>query len=156
VSAGGTQQLFFEDLTIGLRVTGAPRCLAAKDFTDFAALTGDAHPIHYDPAYAASTRFGRCVAHGLLLTSLTALGASSLSAQLHDSMVALLEQTTRFVSPAFAGDVLVATHEVAERQVRDGKGTGRVRFAVALRRGDEVILEGHHDYAIRLKAGLAA
>jgi acyl dehydratase len=148
--------LFFEDLTVGLCVTGAPRCLTAKDFADFAMLTGDAHPIHYDPAYAAATRFGRCVAHGLLLTSLTALGASPLSARLHDSMVALLGQTTRFVHPAFVGDVLVATHAVAERQVRDGKSAGRVRFAVALRRGDEVVLEGHHDYAIRLKAGLAA
>ncbi|MEW6453310.1 MAG: MaoC/PaaZ C-terminal domain-containing protein [Pseudomonadota bacterium] len=147
----GTRQLFFEDLTVGLRVTGVPRQLTAKDFADFAVLTGDAHPIHYDPAYAAASRFGRCVAHGLLLTSLTALGASPLSAQLHDSMVALLGQTTRFLLPAFVDDVLVATHEVADRQMRDGKSSGRVRFAVSLRRGDEIILDGHHDYAIRLK-----
>ena len=150
--SSGTRQLFFEDLTIGLRVTGVPRRLSAKDFADFAALTGDAHPIHYDPAYAASSRFGRCVAHGLLLTSLTALGASPLSAQLHDSMVALLGQTTRFLLPAFVDDTLVATHEVVDRQMREGKLSGRVRFAIALRRGDQIILDGHHDYAIRLKA----
>ncbi len=39
------------------------------DFNRFAALTGDDNPIHVDPAYAAGTRFGRTVSHGMLLYS---------------------------------------------------------------------------------------
>jgi len=37
------------------------------DFDLFAALSGDDNPIHVDPAFSARTRFGRTVAHGMLL-----------------------------------------------------------------------------------------
>lgn len=43
----------------------------------FAALTGDAHPLHYDPELSRSTRFGQPVAHGLHLAALTALCAET-------------------------------------------------------------------------------
>lgn len=36
----------------------------------YAALTGDDNPIHLDPDYAAATRFGRPVVHGMLLAGL--------------------------------------------------------------------------------------
>ena len=38
-----------------------------EDFDRFAALTGDDNPIHVDPVFSAQTRFGRTVAHGMLL-----------------------------------------------------------------------------------------
>ncbi len=156
MTAAGTGQLFFEDLMPGLRVIGRPHVLTEADFRAFAATTGDAHPIHYDAIYAARTRFGRCVAHGLLLVGLTALGASPLSARLHDFMIALVGQETRFVAPAFAGDALVATHEVATLRRSAGRECGHVRFAVALLRGGEIILDGHHDYLIKTRAEAAA
>ena len=37
------------------------------DFNLFAALSGDDNPIHVDPHFSARTRFGRTVAHGMLL-----------------------------------------------------------------------------------------
>ncbi len=37
------------------------------DFDRFAALTGDDNPIHVDPEFSARTRFGKIVAHGMLL-----------------------------------------------------------------------------------------
>ena len=39
------------------------------DFERFALLSGDNNPIHTDPDFCAGTRFGRTVAHGLLLCS---------------------------------------------------------------------------------------
>jgi acyl dehydratase len=35
----------------------------------FADLTGDHNPIHIDPKYAATTRFGQCIIHGHLGSS---------------------------------------------------------------------------------------
>jgi acyl dehydratase len=67
MQSAGRTQLFFEDLVVGMRTVGRERELTQADFQAFAALTGDAHPIHYDQAYAARSSFGRCVAHGLLL-----------------------------------------------------------------------------------------
>lgn len=39
------------------------------DVETFARLTGDANPIHLDPAYAATTRFQRPIMHGFLSAS---------------------------------------------------------------------------------------
>lgn len=46
------------------------RTLTQDDFDQFASLSGDINPIHVDPEFSATTRFGRTVAHGLLLNSI--------------------------------------------------------------------------------------
>lgn len=38
-----------------------------QDFRAYAALTGDANPIHIDPDYAAGHHFGQVVSHGMLI-----------------------------------------------------------------------------------------
>ncbi len=45
------------------------KVFSQADFDEFAALSGDDNPIHVDPAFAAKTKFGRTVAHGMLLYS---------------------------------------------------------------------------------------
>ena len=47
----------------------AGRTVAERDILDFAALTGDRHPQHTDPDWAAGSRFGEQIAHGLLVLS---------------------------------------------------------------------------------------
>ena len=46
------------------------RTLTQDEFDRFAKLSGDDNPIHVDPGFSAATRFGRTVAHGLLLNSI--------------------------------------------------------------------------------------
>src|SRR5207253_10961198 len=105
-------QRWFEDFKVGDRFESPSKTLTDAHFLFFAGMTGDAHPIHYDDEYAKKTRFGRRLAHGLLLTSLTAVGASTLAPLIEDSIVAFLDQSTRFVAPAFVGDTLKPDHEV--------------------------------------------
>src|SRR5881397_805978 len=45
------------------------RTITEADVVSFAALTGDWHPQHSDATWAAESRFGRRVAHGMLLLS---------------------------------------------------------------------------------------
>ena len=89
------RQLYIEDFAPGQGFPGASSTCTVKDFLDFARITGDAHPIHYDADYAAKTRFGRPLAHGLLVAGYSALGATTLSALLEESMVAMLEVSFR-------------------------------------------------------------
>lgn len=46
------------------------RTLTQAEFDLFARLSGDDNPIHVDPDFSARTRFGRTVAHGVLLCSI--------------------------------------------------------------------------------------
>jgi len=53
-------------LTIGDVIT-EPMTFTQAQFDRFAALSGDDNPIHVDPTFAARSRFGRTVAHGMFL-----------------------------------------------------------------------------------------
>jgi acyl dehydratase len=142
------KQLFSEDLAVGFAFRGDPVTLGPKHFSGFAALTSDKHPIHYDAAYAANSKFGRPVAHGLLLAALTALGATSLSPALETAMVALVEQQMRFLRPAFVGDTVTATFEVTSNQPASGH-RALVEIAVTLHnQRNERVLEGRHVYLL--------
>ena len=92
-------QIFADDLTIGQIFVGEARRIGDDQFRAFADMTGDDHPIHYDDAYAAKTRFGKRLAHGLLVMSMTALGATPMSRQIEDAMVAFVEEGARFLKP---------------------------------------------------------
>jgi acyl dehydratase len=143
----GVTQRWFEDFTVGDRFASPSKTLTDAHFLFFAGMTGDAHPIHYDDEYAKGTRFGRRLAHGLLLTSLTAVGASTLAPIIEASIVAFLEQRTRFRTPAFIGDTLKPEHEVVALERRRSAGLLTLRVTLTNQRG-ETVLEGEHRYLI--------
>jgi 3-hydroxybutyryl-CoA dehydratase len=59
----------FRELTVGERFSTPARAVREEDILEFAALTGDSHPQHVDPDWAAQSRFGEQIAHGLLVLS---------------------------------------------------------------------------------------
>jgi|SRR5580704_4749643 3-hydroxybutyryl-CoA dehydratase len=150
-------QLFLEDFSIGQRFAGAPRTVAQADVLAFSALTGDKHPLHYDAEYAKTTRFGRPIVHGLHLLSLTALGATPLSEQLRQSMVAFLNQEARFLKPVFVDDTLRAEFEIAQVERQPGKEWGTLAMSVRLiNQRNETVLDGRHLYRLRCRADATA
>jgi 3-hydroxybutyryl-CoA dehydratase len=147
-----TPQLWFEDFKVGDRFESPSKTLTDAHFMFFAGMTGDAHPLHYDDEYARKTRFGRRLAHGLLLTSMTAVGASTLAPVIEGSIVAFVEQTTRFKAPVFIGDTLKPRHEVAALERRRSAGLLTLRVTLENQRG-ETVLEGEHRYLIAYRSG---
>ncbi|MCK9507494.1 MAG: MaoC family dehydratase N-terminal domain-containing protein [Pigmentiphaga sp.] len=105
-------QLAAADLAVGEIVAQRELHLDAQMFAQFAALTGDAHPIHYDDDYAKRQGHAAPVAHGLLLVAISALGATALSAQLHDAMVAMLSVEASFQRPVHLNDTVRCTYRV--------------------------------------------
>ena len=59
----------FDALTVGERYVTRGRTIGEADITAFATLTGDTHPQHTDAEWAAGSRFGERIAHGLLVLS---------------------------------------------------------------------------------------
>jgi 3-hydroxybutyryl-CoA dehydratase len=60
----------FERLAVGQRFESGERTVRDTDVIVFSALTGDWHPQHCDPEWAASSPFGERIAHGMLVLSL--------------------------------------------------------------------------------------
>ncbi len=70
----------------------------------FAEVTGDFNPIHVDEEYAKNTKFGRCIAHGILI-------AGFFSRALVDTWGTgiYLGQDMKFTNPVFIGDTILIT-----------------------------------------------
>ena len=79
------------------------RTFSQRDFDRFAALSGDDNPIHVDPTFAAKTKFGRTVAHGMFLYSNV---CSVLESQLPGPRAVQIEQDLMFPSPTYAGETV--------------------------------------------------
>jgi 3-hydroxybutyryl-CoA dehydratase len=96
----------------------ASRSLTITDETirAFADLSGDHNPVHLDDAYAAGTRFGRRIAHGMIAASLI---SATLANELPGPGSVYLSQTLQFKGPVFPGDTITVTVEV--QQVRPDK-----------------------------------
>ena len=46
--------------------TAIAKTFTAKEVKDFADITGDNNPIHVNPEYAKTTKFGKPIVHGIL------------------------------------------------------------------------------------------
>jgi acyl dehydratase len=102
------------------------RVLDQSDFDRFAALSGDDNPIHVDPEFAARTKFGRTVAHGMFLYSVV---CSVLGTRLPGPGIVQVEQELIFPSATFAGERVAIDLRVA--QVRPAEGLADLSTAVA-------------------------
>jgi 3-hydroxybutyryl-CoA dehydratase len=94
------------------------RAVTERDILAFAGLTGDTHPQHTDPAWAAGSRFGEQIAHGLLVLSF-AVGLLELDP---DRVVALRSvRDAVFKRPVKIGDVIRVDDETIATQRVDGE-----------------------------------
>jgi 3-hydroxybutyryl-CoA dehydratase len=94
--------------TLGQVIT-ARRTFTQENFNLFAKLSRDDNPIHVDPEFAAVTRFGRTVAHGMMLYGMI---CGVLSANFPNARQ--LEQELVFPKPTYAGDEMTIRLEVTE------------------------------------------
>lgn len=81
-----------------------------KTFTDedvqrFVAITSDVNPLHVDDAFAAKTRFGRRVLHGMLTASLFSTMVGML---LPGTGAIYRSQTLNFLRPVYVGETVTA------------------------------------------------
>ncbi len=92
------------------------KSISGADIQEFAALVGDANPVHLDENFASKTRFGRCIAHGMWGAALI---STVLGTRLPGPGTIYLSQTMSFQAPIFPGDVVTA--RVTVTKVRKDK-----------------------------------
>ena len=102
----------------------------------FAELTGDTNPVHLDEEFAATTRFGRRIAHGMIAAGLI---SATLANDLPGPGTVYLGQDLKFRGPVFLDDTVTVTVEVVS--VREDKPIVTLS-TVCTNQNDDVVLEG--------------
>jgi acyl dehydratase len=85
--------------------------ISDSDVLTFAEISGDRNPVHLDENYAASTPFGKRIAHGTLVGALI---SAVLGQILPGPGSIYLNQTYSFKAPVYIGDEITAKVEVVK------------------------------------------
>jgi acyl dehydratase len=122
----------FDRLAVGQRFRSGRRTVRDTDVIVFSALTGDWHPQHCDPEWAARSAFGERIAHGMLVLSL-AVGLVPLDPE----RVLALRRVgdVVFKRPVRLNDVISVAGELTAVRPVDA-GTGLVDLSWAIRNQD--------------------
>ncbi len=143
---------YFDDLTVGERFYIPSRTITEALFAAFQLASGDNHPIHYDRPYCQARGHRDLLAHGLLVAAQGAAGAGIFPHVVGDSLVAFLEQSSRFLKPVYAGDTLYPWLTITE--LRPGRTTGVVVMDVSIHnQAGDLVMQGQHTYLLRKRPG---
>jgi acyl dehydratase len=142
---------YFDDLVVGERFYIPSRTMTEALFAAFQLASGDNHPIHYDRVYCQARGHRDLLAHGLLVTAQAAAGAGIFPHVIGDSLIAFLEQSSRFLRPVYVGDTLYPM--LAITGLEPGRTTGvAVMKATIHNQAGELVMEGEHRYLLRKRA----
>ncbi|MBZ6495346.1 CBS domain-containing protein [Natrinema longum] len=109
------------------------KLVSEDDVEAFAAATGDTNRVHLDGAYAAETRFGERIVHGVLANGLISAALARLP-----GLTIYLSQESSFRAPLAIGEQVTAVCEVVE-----ALGGEKYRIETTVSDGDgTVVLEG--------------
>ncbi len=126
----------FDQLAVGDGFETGFRTIDERDLDLFSDLTGDHHPLHTDPDWAASSPFGGRIAHGMLLLSFS-VGLAPIDP---DRVLALRGfDRVVFKRPVGIGDAISLRGKVEELKPVDGE-TGLARFGWTVVNQDEKVV----------------
>lgn len=102
----------------------------------FGRITNDLNPMHFDDEYAASTMFGKRIAHGMYVGSLF---SKLFGMDLPGEGAIYVSQSLRFKRPVYFGDTITATIKVTEMNTEKN----RVYFeCIATNQEGKVVITG--------------
>jgi acyl dehydratase len=112
--------MYFEDYTLGEIRTSRGRTVTEADIVNFAGLSGDFVELHMNEEYARRGPYGRRIAHGALIFSIST-GLMTQMMPHHEAIIAFrgLDQL-RFLAPVFIGDTVHVTKKTVDKQSNDG------------------------------------
>lgn len=111
--AGG---YFFEELTLGQKAQ-SKRTVTQHDIALFGEASGDMNPVHFDEAFAATSRFGQRIAHGMLTASYI---SALIGMALPGKGSVYVSQSLTFKRPVKIGAEVTTDIEIVELEPKKG------------------------------------
>lgn len=102
------KEISSQEIKIG-QTSRTSKQITPSDLTLYAAITGDFNPVHFDPVYAAKTRFKGPIAHGMIAAGVV---SGLIGMKLPGPGTIYLKQTLNFLAPVKVNDVITACVEV--------------------------------------------
>jgi 3-hydroxybutyryl-CoA dehydratase len=128
------KEVLSQEIKIG-QTAQTSKQITQTDVTLYAAVTGDFNPVHFDPVYAAQTRFKEPIAHGMITAGLV---SGLIGMKLPGPGTIYLKQTLDFLAPVKVNDVITACVEVVTLLERN-----RVRLkTTCINQEGVLVLEG--------------
>ena len=110
---------YFEDFHVDSVFETRGRTITEADIVNFAGLSGDFIELHTNEEYARQSPFGRRIAHGALIFSIST-GLMTQMNLVNDTVLAFYGvDKLRFTKPVFIGDTVRVTKRVTEVHARD-------------------------------------
>lgn len=81
------------------------------DVVKFAELSGDFNPIHLNETYARETRFGKCIAHGMLSGAYI---SAILGTEFPGEGTIYISQSLKFLKPIYIGEKIKIKIEIKD------------------------------------------
>ena len=121
------------DLKIGDSFSTS-RLVTDEIIRKFADVSGDYNPIHLDEEFAAKTRFGKRIAHGMLSGAFI---SAVLGNEFRERKIIYLSQTMKFVAPVFIDDTVTATGTITN--IREDKGIVTLETTCTNQNGETLV-----------------
>lgn len=113
--------MYFEDYAVDAVTVSRGRTITETDIVNFAGLSGDFVELHTNAEYAKRGPFGRRIAHGALIFSVS----TGLLMQMPCDPEAIVAfygvDKMRFVAPVFIGDTIHLSRRVVEKQLKNAE-----------------------------------
>ena len=106
----------YDEITIGQTATYS-KLIEGRDVQLFAVVSGDVNPLHLDAAFAATTQFKECIAHGMLSGAVI---SAAIAMELPGPGTIYLGQSLRFRLPARLGDTITVYLKVIDKKDKRG------------------------------------
>ncbi len=145
---GFPESRYFEDLRVGETFYIPSRTVTDANFAAFQTVSGDNHPIHYDIEYCRDRGHPGLLAHGLQVLCFTAAGAGTLAHVIGNSLIAFIEQSSKFLKPVYPGDTLYPALTIAELTPQRTTGVLTVASTIHNQKR-ELVLSGEQKYLLR-------
>jgi len=125
---------YFDDLEVGTRGVFS-KTVTEADIVNFAGVSGDTNPVHLNEEFAATTRFGTRIAHGMLSASFI---SAVLGTKLPGPGCIYLSQSLKFLAPVKIGDSVVA--QVTVTELRPEKRRAMLKTVCTV--GETTVIDG--------------
>lgn len=125
--------MLFAELRLGMSAE-VSKAIGMEEIAQFSALTGDHNPLHFDTAFAAESRFGGVISHGMLTAGLL---STVLGMHLPGTGAVYISQNLSFLAPVRPGDTITARAEVVE--LMPERRRVRLHTRITNQRGEAVI-----------------